>query len=87
MRWKSGTNTIGQWASLRGPGSKQLVPGLQDGNVPFARVLFSLVCEYFRLPSESLAKASATANLLATKVLNKITYRPSLTEGNLRENL
>ena len=34
MRWKSGTNTIGQWASLRGPGSKQLVPGLQDGNVP-----------------------------------------------------
>ena len=55
--------------------------------MPFARVLFCLVCQYFRLLSESLAKASATANLLATKVLNKITYRPSLTEGNLRENL
>ena len=60
---------------------------LQDGNVQFARVLFSLVCQYFRLLSESLAKASATANLLVTKVLNKITYRPSLTEGNLKENL
>ena len=63
---------------------------LQDGNVQFARVLFSLVCQYFRPLSESLAKASifTAANLLSTrKFLNKITYRPSLTEGNLRENL
>ena len=51
--------------------------------------LFSLVCQYFRLLSESLATASifTAANLLSAKFLNKISYRPSLTEGNFRENL